>query len=65
MVLLNRKGYYRRKGGHKMGKKIKVEGIIPAMQTPFREKGDVDGIRISVDLCDLSRIRKVYCDSLY
>lgn len=48
-----------------MGKKIKVEGIIPAMQTPFREKGDVDGIRISVDLCDLSRIRKVYCDSLY
>ena len=48
-----------------MGKKIKVEGVIPAMQTPFREKGDVDGIRTSVNLCDLSRIGKVYCDSLY
>ena len=46
-----------------MGKKIKVEGIIPAMLTPFTEKGelDVNGIRETVNFFIESGVSEVMC----
>ena len=46
-----------------MGKKIKVEGIIPAMLTPFTEKGEIDvnGIRETVDFFIESGVSEIMC----
>jgi len=46
-----------------VGKKIKVEGIIPAMLTPFTEKGelDVNGIRETVDFFIENGVSEIMC----
>lgn len=46
-----------------MGKKIEVKGIIPAMLTPFTEKGEVDvnGIRENVDFFIESGVSEIMC----
>jgi len=46
-----------------MGKKVKVEGIIPAMLTPFTEKGEIDvnGIRETVDFFIESGVSEIMC----
>jgi 4-hydroxy-tetrahydrodipicolinate synthase len=46
-----------------MGKKVKIEGIIPAMLTPFTEKGelDVNGIRETVEFFIENGVSEVMC----
>jgi len=46
-----------------VGKKIKVEGIIPAMLTPFTDKGELDitGIRKTVDFLIDSGVSEIMC----
>jgi len=46
-----------------MAKKIKVEGIIPAMLTPFTDKGeiDIDGIRETVDFLIENGVSEIMC----
>lgn len=46
-----------------MGKTMKVEGIIPAMLTPFTEKGEVDGngIRENVDFLIENGVSGIMC----
>lgn len=46
-----------------MGKKIKVEGIIPAMLTPFTAEGEVDisGIRENVDFLIKNGVSGIMC----
>lgn len=46
-----------------MGKKMKVEGIIPAMLTPFTKTGelDVDGIRETVNFLIENRVSEIMC----
>ncbi len=46
-----------------MGKKMKVEGIIPAMLTPFSAEGEVDisGIRENVDFLIKNGVSEIMC----
>lgn len=46
-----------------MAKKMKVEGIIPAMLTPFTKAGelDVDGIRETVNFLIENRVSEIMC----
>ncbi|MFQ5996582.1 MAG: 4-hydroxy-tetrahydrodipicolinate synthase [Dehalococcoidales bacterium] len=46
-----------------MGKKVKIEGIIPAMLTPFTEKGelDINGIRETVEFFIENGVNEIMC----